>query len=227
MSKPSSKSKRGTKSEDQYPPAGEPKDKWVFINISTDEDYRLMRQAIIFTLAFMRFWPRSTSEKPFGAEEVRFEKIIELIHECKYSLHDLSCIEPDPINNLPRFNMPLELGLAFGNKRYADANKEVFVLDGLEHQFRKCCSDLECFDFPHHNKNPDQVVKAIRNWLDLEVPPKFPKGNFLVQQYHDFCEWLVVFCEKEYHLKPEELTFKDLVNMSLAWAGINALAPSK
>lgn len=226
MSKPSLKTDWRNISKKPYPPVGESQDRWVFINISIEDNYRDLRQAIIFGLIFMRFWPRSTSEKPFGASEIRFQKIVELIRDCKYSLHDLSCTELDNLNNLPRFNMPFELGLAMGNNRYSDSEKDVFVLDGVQHQFRKCCSDLECFDFPYHEKNPDIVITKIREWLDSQVPSDFPRGHYLVEQYHSFCEWLPIVCKEKYKLSPEELNFIDIANMSLAWIRDSAIDPN-
>jgi hypothetical protein len=36
---------------------------------------------------------------------------MDIISGCKYSIHDLSRTELDKTTRLPRFNMPLELGL--------------------------------------------------------------------------------------------------------------------
>jgi hypothetical protein len=41
----------------------------------------------------------------------RLDAIIHLIQSCEYSIHDLSCVQPNAAG-IPSFNMPLELGLA-------------------------------------------------------------------------------------------------------------------
>ncbi|TAL28152.1 MAG: hypothetical protein EPN98_23935 [Phenylobacterium sp.] len=45
---------------------------------------------------------------------MRFDKILNLITSCKFSLHDVSRFELDSPSGLPRFNMPLELGADLG-----------------------------------------------------------------------------------------------------------------
>ncbi len=37
--------------------------------------------------------------------QVRIDKIVRIIEECKYAIHDLSRTDPDPEHNLPRFNI--------------------------------------------------------------------------------------------------------------------------
>src|SRR6187551_1116802 len=38
---------------------------------------------------------------------IRFDKLVRLIEQCRYGIHDLSRTTPDSVNRLPRFNMPL------------------------------------------------------------------------------------------------------------------------
>lgn len=79
----------------------------------------------------MGFRPRCAEDES-NAGKGRIEKIQDLIAECKYSIHDISRVDLDPLNNLPRFNMPLELGLDLGCKRYGTSyhqEKVFLVLD--------------------------------------------------------------------------------------------------
>jgi hypothetical protein len=48
------------------------------------------------------------------AGEFRLSKIERIIEECKFGIHDLSAVALDVATGLPRFNMPLELGLFLG-----------------------------------------------------------------------------------------------------------------
>jgi transcription initiation factor TFIIIB Brf1 subunit/transcription initiation factor TFIIB len=52
------------------------------------------------------------------ASQVRIEKIAGIIAACKFGIHDISRTELDPTTHLPRFNMPLELGLFLGREAF-------------------------------------------------------------------------------------------------------------
>ena len=41
-----------------------------------------------------------------------------MIADCRYGIHDISRTELDRDSGLPRFNMPLELGIFLGAKRF-------------------------------------------------------------------------------------------------------------
>jgi hypothetical protein len=82
----------------------------VFINCPFDSDYLELRNALVFTIFDCGFIPRCALEEDDGGM-VRFEKIKQIIKESKFGIHDLSRTELDIENYLPRFNMPLELGV--------------------------------------------------------------------------------------------------------------------
>jgi hypothetical protein len=61
------------------------------------------------------------------------DKICRIIRECPYSVHDISRTELDAGSGLPRFNMPFELGLVLGAKRFggrALGRKKTLIFDG-------------------------------------------------------------------------------------------------
>ncbi|HEX8904122.1 MAG TPA: hypothetical protein VF771_04730, partial [Longimicrobiaceae bacterium] len=89
----------------------------VFINCPFDGEYERLFRAIVFAVQACGFRPRSALEIDDGSE-VRLEKIMRIIGECRYGIHDLSRTELDDEGNLPRFNMPLELGLFLGAKYF-------------------------------------------------------------------------------------------------------------
>ena len=71
------------------------------------------------------------------ASRVRVDKIYDLISESKYGIHDISRVTLDHVNHLPRFNMPLELELWLGAKRFGakrDKQKRALVLDKLPYR---------------------------------------------------------------------------------------------
>ena len=95
----------------------------VFINCPFDEDYAPTFRALIFGIYACGFRPRSARELDDGGQ-TRIEKLYGIIEECRYGVHDLSRTELDAVNQLPRFNMPLELGIFLGAKRYGGASQK-------------------------------------------------------------------------------------------------------
>ena len=79
--------------------------------------------AIVFAIHDCSFVARSAQETEDGSQ-VRIDKIYRIIAECRYGIHDLSRTELDEDTRLPRFNMPLELGVFLGAKRYGEKNQQ-------------------------------------------------------------------------------------------------------
>ena len=89
----------------------------VFLNVPFDPKYKRLFEAAIFAIYDCGIIARSAKEDE-DSSEPRVEKIYELLQESKYGLHDISCVTLDTKNRLPRFNMPLELGVWLGAQRY-------------------------------------------------------------------------------------------------------------
>jgi hypothetical protein len=85
----------------------------VFINCPFDADFLPRFQALVFAVRACGFRVRCALEMDDGGE-TRIDKLYRIIEESRYSIHDLSRTELDPVNALPRFNMPLELGIFLG-----------------------------------------------------------------------------------------------------------------
>lgn len=83
----------------------------VFLNIPYDSPFENLYLAYIVGLTAFGLIPRATLEIPTSRR--RLERILKLIEECAYSIHDLSRVQVDRrVPRVPRFNMPFELGLA-------------------------------------------------------------------------------------------------------------------
>lgn len=61
----------------------------VFVNCPFDDDYAPLLEAALFCIVSFGFSPRLANER-LEAGENRLDKIIEMIRESKYSIHDLS-----------------------------------------------------------------------------------------------------------------------------------------
>jgi len=70
---------------------------------------------------------------------VRLDKLYEILGECRFGIHDLSRTTLDTRSQLPRFNMPLELGIFLGAKRYggaSQAKKSCLILDRDQYRYQ-------------------------------------------------------------------------------------------
>ncbi len=89
----------------------------VFLNCPFDLEYQEIFYSIIFAIQDCGFLARCALEIN-DSGMVRIEKIFRIIEGCKYGIHDISRTEISETYQLPRFNMPLELGLFLGAKRW-------------------------------------------------------------------------------------------------------------
>ena len=95
--------------------------------------------ALIFVIHDAGFIARCALEISNAAQN-RFEKILNIINECKFGIHDISRTELDPTNSLPRFNMPLELGLYLGGKWFGNKTqqtKSCLIFDREPYRYQK------------------------------------------------------------------------------------------
>ncbi|MDQ2736687.1 MAG: hypothetical protein M3Y55_17230 [Pseudomonadota bacterium] len=91
-----------------------------------------------------------------------------MIDECRFGIHDVSRIERDTINDLPRFNMPFELGLFLGARRFGtkqQRSKQCLVLEAERYRYQKFLSDIAGQDIRQHSNEPARAVGAARDWL--------------------------------------------------------------
>lgn len=154
----------------------------VFINCPFDPAYTPFFNAIVFTVHDIGFRPRCALEAS-NAGQFRLEKIVEIIAACKYSIHDLSQTALDPITNLPRFNMPFELGLDLGCQRFGSSfhrGKISLVLDTESHRYEAFISDVKGQDVTARGNTVPEVIEVVRDWLRNELDPRvviIPSGD--------------------------------------------------
>ena len=89
----------------------------VFINCPFDSDYQPLFDAMIFAVHDCGFIAHCALEAG-DASQVRIDKIYKIIEDSRYGIHDISRTELDEVSHLPRFNMPLELGIFLGAKKF-------------------------------------------------------------------------------------------------------------
>jgi hypothetical protein len=160
----------------------------VFINCPFDSDYQPIFNSLIFVIYACGFRPRSARELDDGGQ-TRIEKLYLIINECRFGVHDLSRTELDVINQLPRFNMPLELGIFLGAKRYGtriQKQKRALVLDIEPYRYQRFISDLSGMDIHAHGGVPTRAIRETRDWLANVSRRQLPSAERLIAYYQRF-----------------------------------------
>lgn len=193
--------------------------KSVFLNCPFDSQYEPLFQALVFAVLSCGFRPRCTLEVD-DASEVRIEKIFRIIGECKYGIHDICRTAPDVLTGLPRFNMPLELGMFLGAKKFGTGRQQkkvCLILDSVPYRYQQFISDISGQDIRPHGNEPRRVVAAVRDWLRTASGNESILGGAeIYRRYLDFAQDLPAGCAEQ-RLLPHELTFRDLVSLIAKW----------
>jgi hypothetical protein len=195
-------------------------DRNVFINCPFDPAYLPIFEAIVFSVHVLGFRARCALER-LDSSQVRIQKILQLIRMCRYSIHDLSRTELDEVHGLPRFNMPLELGIDLGCKEYsrAHAAKSFLIFDAEQYRYQKYLSDIAGHDIHRHGNDPEQAIIRVRDWLRTESGASTMLGGAVVyERYLEFRRNLPRLCAQQ-GLNEMQLTFTDLTNNIVVWLG--------
>jgi len=122
---------------------------------------------LLFTVIYLGLSPRIALEA-IDSGELRLAKIIRLIRESKFSIHDLSRSEAVAAGELYRLNMPFELGIDFGCRQFGNPRqreKRTLVLETKPHRYQAAISDLAGVDIRFHEDEPYRVIGVVRDWL--------------------------------------------------------------
>jgi hypothetical protein len=191
----------------------------VFLNCPFDAAYDPIMKASVFAVLHCGFVPRCSKEEQDSAV-VRMDKLFRLIKSCKYGIHDISRTEFDPTTHLPRFNMPLELGVFLGAKRYGghpNSKKKCLVLDREQFRYQQYISDIAGQDIRAHADSPQNCVTLIRNWLSSQSGHSaVPTGDVIWNNYQLYLSELPALCAAVSQT-PHMLTYSDYVRLTVKW----------
>lgn len=152
--------------------------------------------------------------------EFRLAKIQRIIEQCRYGVHDLSAVNLDSSFKLPRFNMPLELGLFLGCKRYGGSrqrSKVTLIFDTDPYRYQIFIPDIAGQDIHAHGNDAKKAIRELRTWLATSSRRNnLPGGKDIFDRYTRFQADLPALCA-ELKLEAAEVTFKDLRLMMVAW----------
>jgi hypothetical protein len=183
----------------------------VFVNCPFDSEYKAFFNAIVFTVIRSGFVARCALETDNAADN-RFDKICQIIKECRYGIHDISRTETDGAPPLPRFNMPLELGLFLGAKKYggtAHRQKSCIIFDRERFRFQRFISDISGQDIHSHHGDIRTLITELATWLRAQSgDQKVPGGRAIAEEFELFTTALPTICDAR-RLHVDEVTFGD------------------
>lgn len=139
----------------------------VFINCPFDDEFRTQRNAIVFTCVHAGFFPVLAGSSGRTGRP-RLERILEALNVCRYSIHDLSRCRGEGDENLARFNMPLELGMAMaicGSPAREGAHEYLILVPDEHHLHQRYISDLAGIDPQTHDGTVPRIVAEVLAWL--------------------------------------------------------------
>lgn len=191
----------------------------VFLNCPFDKDYSRIFNAIVFAITHCGFYVRCAYEISDSGEN-RLSQIMNIISECKYAIHDISRTEIDVETQLPRFNMPLELGIFLGASNFGrqhQKTKKCLILDTEPYRYQQFISDIAGQNIDYHNNNKRTAITCVRNWLaGASGSKRLQSGSHIYRDYVDFQRELPSICN-QCKLDRRELTFLDYNYLANAW----------
>jgi hypothetical protein len=191
----------------------------VFINVPFDRRYEKLFHALVFTIHECGFLSRCALESADGSE-IRINKLYNIIEACSLGIHDLSRTTPDPVNRLPRFNMPLELGIFLGAKHFGSVKqqgKSALILERDQYRYQKFCSDLAGQDIRAHHNTVEDAIRAVRDWLkSARAGATIPGPRTIIDRYLGFRRDLPRMCRAE-GVAITGMLFLDYRTFVVAW----------
>lgn len=179
---------------------------------------------MVFAVLDCGYVPRSALEVVDGGE-IRLQKIERLIEESKLGIHDLSNMQLDPTSGLPRFNMPLELGIFLGAKRFGDSDqktKRCLILDSELYRYQKAISDISGQDIQSHGGDPRKAIGCVRHFLHTVTRRKtLPGANHIFDRYQRYERDLPNICTRR-RLDIEDLSYRDVWATMSEWQRTNS-----
>ncbi len=191
----------------------------VFINCPFDDRYKPLFDAAVFAVFDCGYVPRCALEV-YDSGRVRIDKIFGIIAGCRLGIHDISRTELDAGSGLPRFNMPLELGIFLGAQRFGAGRhkqKNCLVLDRERYRYQQFISDIAGHDISAHQEHLPKLITVIRDWLGTQrAGQRLPGGAAILRRFETFRSQLPEICAR-IALNVDELTFSDYANLVSEW----------
>lgn len=200
----------------------------VFINCPFDDQYKAIFEALVFVIHDCGYIARCAKEVA-DSGDVRITKIMRIINECKFGIHDISKADLDLTTGLARFNMPLELGIFMGCHQFSDnkghnKEKRSLIMDIERYRYRNFISDLSGQDIQSHDNNPEIAIQNVRDFLVTNSRRTSIAGSrYIIGRYNKFKADLPTICAG-LHKELTELTFIEFSDTVTGWIIKNSIS---
>ena len=180
----------------------------VFVNCPFDDDYRQLLLSVIFTVKHLGFNPRLSLERADSAES-RIEKIVGLINQSKYGIHDLSRIVSEGENEHYRCQK-LKEGIW--------SQKQILILEKERYRYQKALSDLSGSDIKNHDDEAPKIIRAVRDWFVTTESMRADSGKKIWNLYNDFQAYLYdELVESDGHESVDDVQITEIMHHMSAW----------
>jgi hypothetical protein len=160
-----------------------------FINCPFDDAYRRILKPILFTVTMLGLTPRIALES-LDSGRPRIDRIVALIEESRFAIHDLSRLKATSAGEIFRLNMPFELGLDVGCRQFRGgrwAEKRCLILESERYRYQAAISDLSNSDIAVHGDDPRTACREVRHWLVAQTGRRAAPGPTAVwTAFNDF-----------------------------------------
>jgi hypothetical protein len=194
-----------------------PFERSVFINCPFDPDFAPLLQAIAFCVTDLGFYPRLAPENADNAAN-RLDRILELVRGSKYGIHDLSRCKSTAPDEYARLNMPFELGIDHGCRKFGGgqlASKAILILEEARYDYQKSLSDIAGWDIHSHGGDYIEAVRSVRTWLVRQAGAAAAGASRILGNYAAFQEW---YWERELGLGASEDDIKSYPTVQMVEA---------
>lgn len=203
-------------------------EKNVFVNCPFDEAYMPLLRPVLFVILDLGMKPKIALES-LNSGRSRIDKILTLIRESKYGIHDLSRLQAEKAGEFYRLNMPFELGVDVGCQLFGDGElrqKRCLILEKEKYRYQAAISDLANSDIVAHADSPEMAARHVRNWLNNEAKLRAPGATRIWGRFIDFMTDNFKRLIDQQHYSPEEannLTIPELLHDMEEWTKLNRI----
>lgn len=201
------------------------KENAVFINCPFDKDYLPLLRALLFVSRFYNLEVKIASSD-LDSKSNRLARIIALMKDSKYSIHDLSRMKADKVGEYYRMNMPFELGLDYG---LGEQQKVFLIFENEPYKLKIALSDINGWDVRPHFDNPETLIMEFRRWIvansDVSKTLKDFSSSDIWYKYNDFygsfSDHMTI-----HHLKDEEVSISEYLEYIDSYLRVNSVISS-
>jgi hypothetical protein len=165
----------------------------VFVNCPFDQEYAPLLEAALFCIVYFGLTPRLANER-LEAGENRLDKIVEMMQNSKYSIHDLSRCKAKRRSEFFRMNMPFEFGIDVGLRRSGVEkleSKKFLIFEEGPYDLKRSLSDAAGQDVEFHRNDYQLIIKKTRDFFRVEGNVRAPGASRLISDYATFQGWMV------------------------------------